>query len=249
MDTVGDAYVVVGFLQDAPPGQDGGGENGEGEQQATFVPIVPGSGWGEAGGDDGARAAARAAAAAAACGDVLAAARAMILALRDYRRRTGSALHCRVGLALGDVVAGVLGHLQPRCAIGEGERVQHHDEVRLLLAAGDGPPMVARTTCTLVCAAFSSSSCSFAAAAALWQGLDLKSQTLGFVSPASLDNVLAQMGLSLCHVTHAGSTSLARGSNPQGCTSRRAPRTPSTSTPPSWPPCAPPSTRRPSTRI
>jgi class 3 adenylate cyclase len=114
MDTVGDAYVVVGFLRDVIPDQDGGGENGEDEH--CYVPIGPGPGGdSDAGDEDRARAAARAAATAAAvCGDVLAAARAMILALRDYRRRTGSALHCRVGVALGDVVAGVLGHLQPR---------------------------------------------------------------------------------------------------------------------------------------
>jgi class 3 adenylate cyclase len=118
MDTVGDAYVVVGFLRDSDAPRDQGGAGGQGTGGHCFVPI---GGHGEASGDVGgegcARADARAdAAASAVCGDVLAAARAMILALRDYRRRTGSDLHCRVGLALGDVVAGVLGHLQPRCA-------------------------------------------------------------------------------------------------------------------------------------
>jgi class 3 adenylate cyclase len=117
MDTVGDAYVVVGFLRDTTPQgphQDGGGgENGACDD--CYIPVMPGPSLKE-GSDSGNDDCARASAAAAVCGDVLAAARAMILALRDYRRRTGSALHCRVGVSLGDVVAGVLGHLQPRCA-------------------------------------------------------------------------------------------------------------------------------------
>ena len=123
MDTVGDAYVVVGFLRDASPDQAGTGISEREVDEHCFVPIGPGpgpSGGGDAGSDDSARATDHAAAAAAVCEDMLAVARAMILALRDYRLRTGSGLHCRIGVALGDVVAGVLGHLQPRCAEGRG---------------------------------------------------------------------------------------------------------------------------------
>ena len=48
------------------------------------------------------------------CLGMMAVARAMIEALGQHHRDTGEQLHCRIGLAVGDVTTGVLGHLQPR---------------------------------------------------------------------------------------------------------------------------------------
>ncbi len=50
-----------------------------------------------------------------ACWRVLRAARAMLAAVAARRRATGRArLACRIGVSVGDVLAGVLGQLQPR---------------------------------------------------------------------------------------------------------------------------------------
>ena len=48
------------------------------------------------------------------CLGMMAVAKAMIEALGQHHRDTGEQLHCRIGLAVGDVTTGVLGHLQPR---------------------------------------------------------------------------------------------------------------------------------------
>ena len=54
---------------------------------------------------------------------VLAAARAMLAAMAECRRATGRDVRCRIGIAVGQVVAGVLGRLQPRFHIlGDGAR-------------------------------------------------------------------------------------------------------------------------------
>ncbi len=107
MDTVGDAYIVAGWLPDpfhrcGSAGADRGdaGETGSGEIRA--------------GGGGGAEAQA-------VCEGLLCAARTMLTTLAAYRAATGIDVHCRIGIAAGGVIAGVLGRLQPRqvaCCLG-----------------------------------------------------------------------------------------------------------------------------------
>jgi class 3 adenylate cyclase len=84
MDTVGDAYFAAGFLPPAAA-QDGFGSNEEEEQHLGEV-----------------------------CGKMLQLAAAILAKMRECRRETGVDVHARVGLAVGPVVVGVLGRLQPR---------------------------------------------------------------------------------------------------------------------------------------
>jgi hypothetical protein len=57
------------------------------------------------------------------CEEVLAVAHGILAAVADYRAATGRAIHCRIGVATGPVLAGVLGRLQPRFHIfGQGLR-------------------------------------------------------------------------------------------------------------------------------
>jgi class 3 adenylate cyclase len=74
---------------------------------------------------------------AAACCRVLEAARAMINAVGACRQSTGRAgLACRIGVSIGDVLAGVVGQLQPRFHIfGSGIHVAElHEQVDELYA-------------------------------------------------------------------------------------------------------------------
>ena len=123
MDTIGDAYIAVGFLRAAAADgttsecvDAGTGRRVHPTVSDCRIPIgddccndeadpklIPSS-MSEFGYTD-----------LNVCKDVLHVAREMILELRDYRRRTGLALHCRIGIGMGSVVAGVLGQLQPRC--------------------------------------------------------------------------------------------------------------------------------------
>lgn len=48
----------------------------------------------------------------AACKGALEVARAMLEAMEEHRRMTGTQLQCRIGLSVGPVVAGVIGRLQ-----------------------------------------------------------------------------------------------------------------------------------------
>ena len=57
------------------------------------------------------------------CRGLLAVAKTMIDTLEEHRRETGQEVHCRIGVAIGSVVAGVLGKLQPRFHI-QGQAVQ-----------------------------------------------------------------------------------------------------------------------------
>ena len=49
-----------------------------------------------------------------ACHGMLEVARAMIAGLERHYRETGQRVHCRIGVAVGEVTTGVLGHLQTR---------------------------------------------------------------------------------------------------------------------------------------
>jgi class 3 adenylate cyclase len=77
---------------------------------------------------------------AAACCRVLAAARDMINAVVACRQATGrTGLGCRIGVSVGDVLAGVLGQLQPRFHIfGSGIHVAElHEQVNKLDVGGE----------------------------------------------------------------------------------------------------------------
>ena len=135
MDTVGDAYVVTGFLPapTAHPGHsapinEGGGCEGLGSKAAMV------------------------------CKSMLRMGEVILTELAAYRRETGEAVHGRVGIAVGPVVVGALGRLQPRIhALGAGMRAADvleqtgragavhvsEDFMRLLLIAGVEPPAVA----------------------------------------------------------------------------------------------------------
>lgn len=71
------------------------------------------------------------------CRGLLAVAETMIHTLEQYRADTGRDVHCRIGVAVGTVVAGVLGKLQPRFHI-QGAGVQAA-EVTLSLFASSRP--------------------------------------------------------------------------------------------------------------
>jgi class 3 adenylate cyclase len=90
MDTIGDAYIVATLLppcattlDDKRKGSPGSSSGVNTAQQLQ-----------------------------AACVGALEVARAMIEAVEEYRRTTGSDLKCRIGLSVGSVMAGVVGRLQ-----------------------------------------------------------------------------------------------------------------------------------------
>ena len=62
----------------------------------------------------------------------------MLAAVRAYRAETGREVHCRIGIAAGALLAGVLGQLQPRFHIfGPALRdAEHHEQVP---GRGSGP--------------------------------------------------------------------------------------------------------------
>ena len=86
MDTIGDAYIVVGFLPYG--GGRGGASDDEGRPTGAQARRV--------------------------CAALLAAAREILAAVSACRREDGSEVQCRIGAAAGPVLAGVLGTLQPR---------------------------------------------------------------------------------------------------------------------------------------
>jgi class 3 adenylate cyclase len=97
MDTIGDAYIAAGFV--------------------PWSSIQPSHHTSSNGNDlESARihAEEEAVATSQACERVLRAAREMIAAVAECRRKTGHDVHCRIGVSTGEVLAGVLGHLQPR---------------------------------------------------------------------------------------------------------------------------------------
>ena len=103
MDTIGDAYIVAGFLPSPPPA-DGAGAAPELAAEGRRV-----------------------------CRDVLRLAVRMIDVVEARRAETGLAVHCRIGVSLGPVVAGTLGRLQPRFhLIGPGARSAELHEQALL---------------------------------------------------------------------------------------------------------------------
>ena len=110
MDTIGDAYIVAGFLP----------------SPAAAAPPAPAAG-SVTDGAGGAEPPARAV-----CRDVLRLAVRMIEAVAARRAETGRAVHCRVGVSLGPVVAGTLGRLQPRFhLLGPGARsAELHEQAR-----------------------------------------------------------------------------------------------------------------------
>jgi class 3 adenylate cyclase len=107
MDTIGDAYIVIGWLPLL--------------QNATAATY----GWsrsmsGASGSGKMLTAAAREDSADVCC-RLLYVARAMLAALASYRGATGRAVHGRLGLGCGSALAGALGRLQPRYhVVGEG---------------------------------------------------------------------------------------------------------------------------------
>jgi hypothetical protein len=102
MDTVGDAYVAAGFLPRPLPkhlARSAGGVGRVGNDGAVATDTTeeePAAATGQA------------------CDRVLRAARDMIAAVAACREETGRDVHCRIGVSAGEVLAGVLGHLQPR---------------------------------------------------------------------------------------------------------------------------------------
>jgi class 3 adenylate cyclase len=94
MDTIGDAYVVAGFLplktsvaatQRRPGGNSGAPQE---EQLAEAAQQV--------------------------CVNLLAVAQNILEVMAAYKRETGRDIQGRIGISAGPVVAGVLGKLQPR---------------------------------------------------------------------------------------------------------------------------------------
>ncbi len=88
MDTIGDAYIVATLLPPCIVQLDdetgySSGVNIEWQQQLQ-----------------------------AACAGALEVARAMIEAVEEHQKTTGSELRCRIGLSIGSVMAGVVGRLQ-----------------------------------------------------------------------------------------------------------------------------------------
>jgi hypothetical protein len=90
MDTVGDAYVAAGFFPQVSASQQPG--NDSEEIAAASAAATTGK----------------------ACDRVLRVARDMIAAVAACREETGRDVHCRIGVSAGEVLAGVLGRLQPR---------------------------------------------------------------------------------------------------------------------------------------
>ena len=129
MDTVGDAYVAAGFLPRTPQRQSACGARDDGD-------------------DDCNRHAALDAAVATqgqACDRVLRAARDMIAAVAACREETGRDVHCRIGVSAGEVLAGVLGHLQPRFHIfGTGlSAAERHEKAGQIDAVHASPAFMA----------------------------------------------------------------------------------------------------------
>ena len=104
MDTVGDAYVAAGFFPPVSSPQPGGCSENDAADAAAATTGK-------------------------ACSQVLRAARDMIAVVAACREETGRELHCRIGVSAGEVLAGVLGRLQPRFHIfGAGLRAAEQHE-------------------------------------------------------------------------------------------------------------------------
>jgi hypothetical protein len=119
MDTVGDAYVAAGFLPLAQPWP---GPCDDGHAAAMLA--------GQA------------------CDRVLLAARDMIAAVAACREETGRDVHCRIGVSAGEVLAGVLGRLQPRFHIfGAGlTAAERHEKAGQIDAVHASPSFMAALT-------------------------------------------------------------------------------------------------------
>ncbi len=117
MDTVGDAYVAAGFLPQAQPSQF------QCDEKAAAAALEAGQ----------------------ACDRVLLAARDMIAAVAACREETGRDVHCRIGVSAGEVLAGVLGRLQPRFHIfGAGlSAAERHEKAGQIDAVHASPAFMA----------------------------------------------------------------------------------------------------------
>jgi hypothetical protein len=105
MDTVGDAYVVAGFLPPAAAAAAG--------SAGSIAAFAERGDW-----DDGADARA-----ARVCESLLQMGEVILRELAAYRRETGAEVHGRVGIAVGPALLAALGRLQPRIhALGAGMR-------------------------------------------------------------------------------------------------------------------------------
>ena len=115
MDTVGDAYVAAGFLQQA--------QHSSFKCDENAVALEAGQ----------------------ACDRVLLAARDMIAAVAACREETGRDVHCRIGVSAGEVLAGVLGRLQPRFHIfGAGvSAAERHEKAGQIDAVHASPAFMA----------------------------------------------------------------------------------------------------------
>jgi hypothetical protein len=115
MDTVGDAYVAAGFLPQSQPLPFQSTENADALEAGQ------------------------------ACDRVLLAARDMIAAVAACREDTGRDVHCRIGVSAGEVLAGVLGRLQPRFHIfGAGlSAAERHEKAGQIDAVHASPAFMA----------------------------------------------------------------------------------------------------------
>ena len=74
----------------------------------------------------------------------------MLQSLAAYNHETGRAVHCRIGVAVGPAVAGVLGRLQPRLHLfGKGLRAaeEHEKSCSVDAVHASGPFLRAITRC------------------------------------------------------------------------------------------------------
>jgi class 3 adenylate cyclase len=98
IDTIGDAYIIVGWLDDASvlPQEDEPAASAQtlGAEQHTILGRNIET-----------------------CVDLLAVTEAMMRAVAKIREATGVALNARIGISMGTVVAGMQGELQPRFAV------------------------------------------------------------------------------------------------------------------------------------
>jgi hypothetical protein len=119
MDTVGDAYVAAGFFP----------------SESSPQPLCM-SGCSK---NDAAAAKGKA------CDRVLRAARDMIAVVAACREETGREVHCRIGVSAGEVLAGVLGRLQPRFHIfGAGlSAAERHEKAGKIDAVHASPAFMA----------------------------------------------------------------------------------------------------------
>jgi class 3 adenylate cyclase len=91
IDTIGDAYIVVAWLLS--------GDEDDSTLDEERIEIINTN----------------------RCLDMLKVADGLLSCLEEHREKTGIDLHGRIGVAIGDVISGVLGLLQPRfCVFGEG---------------------------------------------------------------------------------------------------------------------------------